>query len=435
MAGKGGRIEPRVVRYGGALFDEDEIALVNAQLNDPAGLVPGAKVAEFEARVAAYMGKQHGVMVNSGSSALMIAMRLANLPLGSEVITPTLTFSSDVACIYHVGCTPVFLDVGLDDYQVRVDQIEDVITEETRAILIPDLVGGICDWDRVREIADKHDLFVIHDSADTLGGKLRGIGTRRQRADVSITSLLDLPHHHRARERRHGLLRRRCKLPRPRAGAARVGTLLREVDARHPQAGRIATAASSRNSTASSTTASSSSRRTPTASFPNECGAAFGIGQMNKIDKLWADAGGALCNWHTEFLRKHEDQFILPHHHRGHRDDLALLSAAAAARVGAGAVASCQIQLEDSGITSRVIFSGNITRHPMLSGYEYRVHPDGLGACRPDHAARHHAALPSDYDARGLRIPLPGDRRLHCGGWRSLRDAAAATARSVMPTG
>ena len=126
------RIEPRIVRYGGALFDQDEIDLVNAQLNDPMGLIPGAKVAEFESRVAEYMGKQHGVMVNSGSSALMVAMRLANLPLGSEVITPTLTFSSDVASIYHVGCTPVFLDVGLDDYQVRVDQIEDVISDKTR---------------------------------------------------------------------------------------------------------------------------------------------------------------------------------------------------------------------------------------------------------------------------------------------------------------
>ena len=185
-------IEPRMVRYGGAMFDQDEIDAVMAQLHDPLGLLPGKKVAEFERRVADYMGKAHGVMVNSGSSALMIALRLANLPLGSEVITPALTFSSDVAAIYHVGCLPVFLDVGLDDYQARVDQIEDVVGERTRAILIPDLVGGICDWDEVRRIAHEHDLFVIHDSADTLGGKLRGRYTA-SRADVSITSFS--PHH------------------------------------------------------------------------------------------------------------------------------------------------------------------------------------------------------------------------------------------------
>ena len=138
------RIEPRVVRYGGALFDHNEIDRVNAQMADPMGLMPGEQVMEFEQRVAEYMGMQHGVMVNSGSSALMIAMRLANLPLGSEVITPALTFSSDVAAIYHVGCTPVFLDVGLSDYQVNVDQIPDVISDKTRAILIPDLVCRLC---------------------------------------------------------------------------------------------------------------------------------------------------------------------------------------------------------------------------------------------------------------------------------------------------
>ena len=90
-------IEPRIVRYGGAMYDQDEIDAVLKQLRDPIGLLPGKKVVEFEKRVAAYMGKKHGVMVNSGSSALMIAMRLASLPLGSEVIPPALTFSSSVA--------------------------------------------------------------------------------------------------------------------------------------------------------------------------------------------------------------------------------------------------------------------------------------------------------------------------------------------------
>ena len=64
------RLEPRTVRYGGAMFDRDEIDAVMAQLSNPMGLIPGAKVCEFEQRVAAYMGKSHGVMVNSGSSAL-----------------------------------------------------------------------------------------------------------------------------------------------------------------------------------------------------------------------------------------------------------------------------------------------------------------------------------------------------------------------------
>ena len=130
------RIPPRVVRYGGAMFDENEIQRVMAQLQDPAGLVPGPRVHEFERRVADLMGKAHGVMVNSGSSALTVAMRLADLPLGSEVITPALTFSSDVAAIYQVGCTPVFVDVGLDDYQARVDQIRPQVGAMNRSLLV-----------------------------------------------------------------------------------------------------------------------------------------------------------------------------------------------------------------------------------------------------------------------------------------------------------
>jgi CDP-6-deoxy-D-xylo-4-hexulose-3-dehydrase len=366
------RIEPRVVRYGGALFDHDEIALVNAQLNDPMGLIPGARVAEFEARVAAYMGKQHGVMVNSGSSALMIAMRLANLPLGSEVITPALTFSSDVACIYHVGCTPVFLDVGLDDYQLRVDRIEDVITDKTRAILIPDLIGGICDWDRVREIADRHDLFVIHDSADTLGGKLRGRHTAT-RADISITSFSIF----------HII-----------TALGNGGMVFFDDDRYLDRALALRAWGRSSEKWMWGTKAADSDGRfledldgveydglfifeeNAYGFIPNECGAAFGIGQMNKIDKLW-QMRAERFDWHTAYLRRHEDKFILPKIIED--TETTWLCYPIQLRPETGwSRRKLQLQLEDSGIMSRVIFSGNITRHPMMKGNEYRIDPDGL---------------------------------------------------------
>ena len=229
------KLAPRVVRYGGAMYGQEEIDRVNAVLADPMGLIPGRFVMEFEQRVAGFMGKKHGVMVNSGSSALLIAMRLLNLPAGAEVITPALTFSSDVASIYQAGCKPVFVDVGLSDYQILVDSVEDVITQNTRAMLVPDLVGGVCDWDKLREIADRHKLLLVHDSADTLGGSLRGRKTAT-RADISITSFFHLPHHHRARQRRHGLLRRH-ELLGPGLVAARLGTVLGKVHVRHQGAG------------------------------------------------------------------------------------------------------------------------------------------------------------------------------------------------------
>ena len=386
MSPKSSRIEPRVVRYGGALFDENEIGRVNAQLSDPMGLVPGAKVMEFEQRVADYMGMQHGVMVNSGSSALMVAMRLANLPLGSEVITPALTFSSDVAAIYHVGCTPVFLDVGLSDYQVRVDQIPDVVSDKTRAILIPDLVGGICDWDEVRRYADEHDLFVIHDSADTLGGTLRGRKTAT-RADISITSFSI--HHIITALGNGGMVffdddkyldralslrawgRSSEKFMWGTQREASDGRFLEDLDG-VPYDGLFIF------------------EENAYGFIPNECGAAFGLGQMDKIDRLWK-LREERFDWHTEFLNQHADKFILPT--IVPETETTWLCYPLQIRPETGwRRRKLQRQLEDSGIMSRVIFSGNITRHPMLRNHEFRMHPDGLGTS--DQIMEHGIMLP-----------------------------------------
>jgi len=369
------RIEPRVVRYGGAMFDEDEINAVMTQMQDPAGLVPGVKVCEFENRVAEYMGKRHGVMVNSGSSALTIAMRLANLPLGSEVITPALTFSSDVACIYQVGCTPVFVDVGLDDYQLIVDRIESAIGENTRAILIPDLIGGICDWDAVREVADRHGLFVIHDSADTLGGKLRGTPTAA-RADISITSFSIF--HIITALGNGGMVFFDDDRFLDRALALRAwgrssekwmfGTKVNDSDGRFLE-----------DLDGVEYDGLFIFEENAYGFIPNECGAAFGVAQMDKIDKLWA-LREERFNWHQEFLRKHEDVFILPRIIP--ETETTWLCFPIQVRPESGlSRRNLQLQLEDSGVMSRVIFSGNITRHPMLKGHEYRIEEQGLANC------------------------------------------------------
>lgn len=368
-------IDPRVVRYSGAMFDQDEISAVMAQLQDPMGLLPGKKVAEFEARVAAYMGKAHGVMVNSGSSALMVAFRLANLPQGSEVITPALTFSSDVAAIYHVGCVPVFLDVGLDDYQAQVDQIEAVINQKTRAILIPDLVGGICDWDVVRRIADDHDLVVIHDSADTLGGKLRGRHTAT-RADISITSFS--PHHIITAMGTGGMVFFDDTNLLDRALALRSwgrssekfisGTRVKDSDGRFLE-----------DLDGIEYDGLFIFEENAYGFIPSECGAAFGIEQMNKIERLWALREERFA-WHTEYLRQHEDKFILPQIIPD-TETTWLCYPVQIRPTQNWSRRKFQLHLEDAGIMCRVIFSGNITRHPMMNGYEYRIHPDGLAHC------------------------------------------------------
>ena len=165
-------IAKREIRYGGAMLDQREIdAVVNVMKTS---MVPMVNVQSFEARCAKLLGKRYGVMVNSGSAALLMAVRLLDLPPDSEIITPTLTFGTDISGIVLNGHVPVLVDVEPDTYQIDIDRIERNITPKTKAMLIPNLVGGMPDWDRLRAIADKHGLKLIEDSCDTLGGTYRG---------------------------------------------------------------------------------------------------------------------------------------------------------------------------------------------------------------------------------------------------------------------
>jgi CDP-6-deoxy-D-xylo-4-hexulose-3-dehydrase len=103
------------------------------------------------------------------------------------VITPVVTFSSDVAPLVQSGIVPAFVDVDPETYQIDVERIEEMIGPRTRAIVAPNLVGNCPDWDRIRSIADAHDLLVVEDSCDVLDSWLRGTRTGT-RADIVVTS-------------------------------------------------------------------------------------------------------------------------------------------------------------------------------------------------------------------------------------------------------
>src|SRR3546814_16456481 len=107
----------------------------------------GARVRKMESRVAALFDKKYGVMVNSGSSANYLAVELLNLPAGSEVITPALTFATTVAPIARQKLVPAFVDAAEGTYNIDVDQIEAMITPATRAMMIPSLIGNLPDWE------------------------------------------------------------------------------------------------------------------------------------------------------------------------------------------------------------------------------------------------------------------------------------------------
>ena len=173
----------RKITESGAVHDKREIEAVLDVLNETT-LEPGPRVEEFERRGADLLAKRHGVFVNSGSSALRLAVDLLDCQPGDEVITPALTFSTDIAPLVQSGIVPASVDVEPDTLQIDVTTIEAMITPRTKGMLVPNLVGNVPDWDAIVEVAEAHKLPVIEDSCDVLDSWLRG---RRTGARVPIT--------------------------------------------------------------------------------------------------------------------------------------------------------------------------------------------------------------------------------------------------------
>src|SRR3989338_8518599 len=138
------------VPYAQAVYGQREIRAVNKVLADPLKIVTGPLVKEFERRIAAIFGKRFGVMVNSGSSANLLALEVLDLPEGSEIITPVLTFATTLAPILQKGLKPVFADVDSGTYVIDADQVEPLITKKTKALMIPSLIGNIPDMVKLR---------------------------------------------------------------------------------------------------------------------------------------------------------------------------------------------------------------------------------------------------------------------------------------------
>ena len=171
----------------GAVHDEREIEAVVAVMRDNPKLEIGEATLTLEARVAEKLSKRHGLMVNSGSSALRIAIDLLDLQPGDEIVTSPLTFSTDIAPMAHSGIVPVFVDVTEDTYQIDADAVDAAVGPRTKAILVPNLCGNCPDWDALRAVADAHGLAVVEDSCDVLDSYQRGRRTG-ECSDIGVTS-------------------------------------------------------------------------------------------------------------------------------------------------------------------------------------------------------------------------------------------------------
>ena len=175
--------------YGKAVYGKEEInASINVLRRKSLALIDGPSVKELEKKIASTFGKKFGLMVNSGSSANLLALASLNLKKGSEIITPTLTFSTTVAPIYQLGLTPHFIDVGKNTFVANIDQIKNAINKKTKAIIIPNLIGNVPDWKKIYLLAKKNKLKIIEDSADTIGYKLNGTSLGNY-SDISTNSM------------------------------------------------------------------------------------------------------------------------------------------------------------------------------------------------------------------------------------------------------
>jgi len=175
------------VFYAKAVYGKKEINAVNKALKNPTTLMDGPRVKELEIKIAKVFGKKFGLMVNSGSSANLLALAAFNFKRNSEIITPSLTFSTTIAPIYQVGCIPHFIDVEKRKYTADLSQIEKSINKKTVAIMIPNLLGNIADWKKIYSLGKKYNLKLIEDSADTIGYKFNNSTTGKY-SDTVTTS-------------------------------------------------------------------------------------------------------------------------------------------------------------------------------------------------------------------------------------------------------
>lgn len=153
---------------------KDEVNAAIQNVLETCQFTLGSEVAAFEQEFSAYCNAQHGIGVNTGTSALHLALLAAGIGPGDEVITVPFTFVATVASIYYTGAKTVFVDIDPQTFTMDVKAIEGAITERTKAIIPVHLYGQSADMDPILEIAKRHNLVVIEDACQAHGAEYKG---------------------------------------------------------------------------------------------------------------------------------------------------------------------------------------------------------------------------------------------------------------------
>ncbi len=354
------------VPYGTTVHGEEEINAVVNVLKTSTQM--GKHVRELESKVAELYQKNYGIGVNSGSSALYLAADLLNFDEGTEIITPALTFSTTVAPLVKRKWVPAFIDVEEGTYNLDANKIEEMITPRTKAMVIPNLIGNLPNWRQIREIADKHNIFLLEDSADTIGAEIDGESSGRF-TDMSTTSF-------------YGSHIMNC---------AGNGGMLCVNNEEHYKRGKLLRSWGRSSSLFVESEAIENRFNVEVdgipydAKFvfeepgyniePSEMGAAFGLVQLAKLPHN-IDLRTTHYHKMRTFFEQYEEYFILPKQLPNSRTGW--LAFAVTIRETAPFIRrDLQIFLEKRNIQTRTVFTGNILRQPGFKHVEHKASTDG----------------------------------------------------------
>ena len=344
------------IPYGKNVYDNNEINAVIKTLKKSTQM--GRSVTSFEKKISKLFSKKFGLMVNSGSSALILALKVMDFKKDSEIITPCLNFGTAVSSIMLSNLKPIFVDCEIETLQINIKKIEEKITKKTKALLIPNLIGNLPNWAQIRKLANKHKLMVIEDSADTLGATINSKPSGRF-SDVSITSFYGS--HIISCAGNGGMFLTNNKKFFTRAKVlrswGRMSTLIKDSENINKRLGiKLKGYDYDRKFVFSEAGYNFE---------PSEIGASFGLIQLKKFKKF-----NTLRNrnfkLHFNFFKKYKKCFIVPKIEKNVKTNFLAYPIILKDNLNFSRK-QFQIHLEKNNIQTRPIFSGNTLRHPAFS--------------------------------------------------------------------
>ena len=343
------------ISYGKNVYDKREINAVLKTLKNSTQM--GKSVETFESKIAKLFSKKYGLMVNSGSSALILALKVMNFPRGSEIIAPCLNFGTAVSSIMLCNLNPIFVDCEIKTLQIDLSKIEKKISKKTKALLIPNLIGNIPDWKEIRKIASKHKLKVIEDSADTLGATINNRSTGIY-SDISITSFYGS--HVISCAGNGGILLTNNKDYFSKAKVlrswGRMSTLIKDSENINKRLGIKLRGFNYDRKFVFSEIGYNFE--------PSEVGASFGIEQLKKF-RSFSMLRNRNFKLHYEFFKKLDKYFTVPKINKNIKTNF-LAYPVILKRNSKFSRKDFQVYLENNKIQTRPIFTGNTLRHPAF---------------------------------------------------------------------